>query len=189
MVTTIAIFAVGVGRRLAQRVLNFVLLLVVPFIAVAVARYLGGMFVFSVGNLNILTGCVMVLILCFLIFTVSNGFGVACLSIGVLLITLTITRDCMVSFHNAPFRPVSFLTINATMNITNACGFTPACGLVATVFVFVVLFVLALGVGAPGFGLTARVISHSFATAFTTMLLVLFCNADIFTSVNVGPSF
>lgn len=188
-IALVTIFTVRVKNELYNKIANFVILLLMPIFTISITECLNNVFIYNMTYLGFLGNYSVILVLYFLVFTISGSFKISYLSINTLLFGLAVAHSYVMDFRGTPFQPMDFLSITTAANVANTYNFAPGYKIITALLLFIFITIIILKMKKPKYNITVKIISRSFTATLVSVLLILFYGTSVFTNMGVKPDF
>lgn len=183
------IYTVRLKSQKLNRIMGFVVLLLMPIFLMAITEALNNVFVFNMRALGFLGNYLVILLAYFIIFALSGSFKTAYLTINVICVGLAAAHSYLMDFRGTPFQPMDFFSISTAKGVANTYDFTPNHKIVTAALLFVLLTVICIKIKTPKYTVPTKIISRAFTGTFTTVVMIIFYFTSIFTDLGVRPDF
>lgn len=185
-----AMFNIEIVNKKLNAVWHFLALIVVmPLIVVTMTECLNGVFIYDMTPLGLLGNYLVVLILLFLVYAISGSFKWACLIVVPVLFGFSVAQCYILDFRGTPFLPMDFLSVTTAMGVANTYNFTPNYKMVIASMIFIFIIIMSVKSKMPDFSAVTKVISRSFTSTFSVVVLILFFGTSVFANMGVRPDF
>lgn len=183
------VFNVKIKNSLFDKIWHFVLLLLMPIIAITMTECLNGIFIYDMTYLGFLGNYVVILIMYFIVFTLSGSFKLSYLIVTPVLYGFALAHCYVMEFRGTPFQPMDFLSITTAVGVANTYNYMPNYKIVIATLIFIFMIVIASKIKTPEYNLLTKVISRTFMGTFSAVILTLFFGTSIFANMGVRPDF
>lgn len=183
------VFNVKIKNSLFDKIWHFVLLLLMPIVAITMTECLNGIFIYDMTYLGFLGNYVVILIMYFIVFTLSGSFKLSYLIVTPVLYGFALAHCYVMEFRGTPFQPMDFLSITTAVGVANTYNYMPNYKIVIATLIFIFMIVIASKIKTPEYNLLTKVISRTFMGTFSAVILVLFFGTSIFANMGVKPDF
>lgn len=189
VIAAVTMFKLKIKHKLTAEILSFAALLITPLITITVTECLNNVFIGDMIPIGVVGNYVIVLVFYFIVFAVSGSLPITFMSVNVIIFGLAIAHSYVLEFRGTPFQPMDFLSIGTAAGVAGTYNFAPNYRIITAIFIITIMFITAIKMRTPKYNLITKIISRSFMTTFSAVLLILFYGTSIFADLGVKPDF
>ncbi len=189
IITAITVFNIKIKNDIFNKIYHFVILFLMPIVAITMTECLNGIFIYNMTYLGFLGNYLVILILYFIVFALSGSFKLSYLIITPILYGLSLAHCYVMEFRGTPFLPMDFLSVTTAAGVANTYNYMPNYKIVIATLIFIFILVLGAKTNTPKYNLVTKIISRTFAATFSSVLLILFFATSIFADMGIKPDF
>lgn len=182
-------YTIVITNDLYNKIWNFIMLLLMPVIAITMTECLNNVFIYDMTYLGFLGNYIVVAIMYFIVFAISGSFRLSYLIITPILFGFGIAHSYLMDFRGTPFIPMDFLSITTAVGVANTYNFAPTYKIITAAMIFIFIIIIGVKTKTPKYNLLTRVISRTFTASFSAVILILFFFTSVFADMGVRPDF
>ncbi|MCQ2441064.1 MAG: LTA synthase family protein [Clostridia bacterium] len=182
-------YSIKIKNDVANKVLHFVLLFVMPFLTITMTECLNGIFIYDMTYLGFIANYLLVLLLEFFVFAVSGSIKVPILTVNPLLYGFALAHCFVVEFRGTPFIPMDFLSITTAANVASTYSYKITYKIMIALLLFILIMVIGVKCKTPKYNIFTKIVSRTFTGAFFAILMSLFYFTSVFADAGVKPDF
>lgn len=184
-----AAYSVFIKNELFNKIWHMVFLFLMPFITITMTECLNNVFIYDMTYLGFLGNYIVVLVMFFIVYTVSGSFRMSYLIVNPILFGFSTAHSYIMEFRGTPFLPMDFLSIGTAMGVANTYDFTPTYKITIAALILIFTVIIGAKTKTPKYNLLTKIISRSFTGTFCAVLLLLFYGTSVFADMGVAPDF
>lgn len=182
-------YTIVITNDLLNKIWHLVFLLLMPIVAITMTECLNNVFIYNMTYLGFLGNYIVVLIMYFIVYAISGSLKLSYLIITPILFGFGVAHSYIMDFRGTPFIPMDFLSITTAAGVANTYNFTPNYKVITATMIFIFILIIGAKTKTPKYNLLTKVISRSFATSFSAIILILFYLTSVFADMGVRPDF
>ena len=184
-----AAFSVTIKNGMFNKVWHMIFMLLMPFVTITMTECLNDVFIYDMTYLGFLGNYLLVIIMYFVVFTLSGSFRLSYLIVNPILFGLAVAHSYIMDFRGTPFLPMDFLSIGTAAGVANTYNFTPTYKVMTASLIFIFIIIIGVKTKTPKYNLLTKIISRAFTGTFSAVLLILFYFTSFFADMGVKPDF
>ena len=184
-----AAFSVTIKNGTFNKVWHMIFMLLMPFVTITMTECLNDVFIYDMTYLGFLGNYLLVIIMYFVVFTLSGSFRLSYLIVNPILFGLAVAHSYVMDFRGTPFLPMDFLSIGTAAGVANTYNFTPTYKVMTASLIFIFIIIIGVKTKTPKYNLLTKIISRAFTGTFSAVLLILFYFTSFFADMGVKPDF
>ena len=169
-----AAYGIRIKNETANQVWHFAVLLLMPFLTISMTECLNDVFIYNMTYLGFLGNYLVILIMYFIVFALSGSYRLSILIVNPILFGLSVAHSYIMDFRGTPFLPMDFLSITTAAGVANTYNYTLTYKVMTATLIFIFIMVIGAKMKTPDYHIIAKVVLRSFATTFSSVLLILF---------------
>ncbi len=182
-------YRIKIKNELVGKIVYLALLFIMPLLTITMTECLNSIFIYDMTYLGFLGNYIVVLLLYFLIFTLSGSLRISLIISNTLLYGLALAHAYIVEFRGTPFIPMDFLSITTAKGVANTYDYTPTYNIIIATLLFIFILIVAAKISAPKYKTITKIISRGFTGLFFTVVISLFYFTSVFADAGVKPDF
>lgn len=184
-----AAFSVTIKNGLFNKIWHMIFMLLMPFVTITMTECLNDVFIYDMTYLGFLGNYLLVIIMYFVIFTLTGSFRLSYLIVNPILFGLAVAHSYIMDFRGTPFLPMDFLSIGTAAGVANTYNYTPTYKVMTASLIFIFIIIIGVKTKTPKYNLITKIISRTFTGTFSAVLLILFYFTSFFADMGVKPDF
>ena len=184
-----AAFSVTIKNGTFNKVWHMIFMLLMPFVTITMTECLNDVFIYDMTYLGFLGNYLLVIIMYFVVFTLTGSFRLSYLIVNPILFGLAVAHSYIMDFRGTPFLPMDFLSIGTAAGVANTYNFTPTYKVMTASLIFIFIIIIGVKTKTPKYNLLTKIISRAFTGTFSAVLLILFYFTSFFADMGVKPDF
>ena len=184
-----AAFSVTIKNGLFNKIWHMIFMLLMPFVTITMTECLNDVFIYDMTYLGFLGNYLLVIIMYFVVFTLSGSFRLSYLIVNPILFGLAVAHSYIMDFRGTPFLPMDFLSIGTAAGVANTYNYTPTYKVMTASLIFIFIIIIGVKTKTPKYNLLTKIISRAFTGTFSAVLLILFYFTSFFADMGVKPDF
>ena len=184
-----AAFSVTIKNGLFNKIWHMIFMLLMPFVTITMTECLNDVFIYDMTYLGFLGNYLLVIIMYFVIFTLTGSFRLSYLIVNPILFGLAVAHSYIMDFRGTPFLPMDFLSIGTAAGVANTYNFTPTYKVMTASLIFIFIIIIGVKTKTPKYNLITKIISRTFTGTLSAVLLILFYFTSFFADMGVKPDF
>ena len=164
-------------------------MLLMPFVTITMTECLNDVFIYDMTYLGFLGNYLLVIIMYFVVFTLTGSFRLSYLIVNPILFGLAVAHSYIMDFRGTPFLPMDFLSIGTAAGVANTYNYTPTYKVMTASLIFIFIIIIGVKTKTPKYNLITKIISRTFTGTFSAVLLILFYFTSFFADMGVKPDF
>ena len=184
-----AAFSVTIKNGLFNKIWHMIFMLLMPFVTITMTECLNDVFIYDMTYLGFLGNYLLVIIMYFVVFTLTGSFRLSYLIVNPILFGLAVAHSYIMDFRGTPFLPMDFLSIGTAAGVANTYNFTPTYKVMTASLIFIFIIIIGVKTKTPKYNLLTKIISRAFTGTFSAVLLILFYFTSFFADMGVKPDF
>ena len=184
-----AAFSLTIKNGLFNKIWHMIFMLLMPFVTITMTECLNDVFIYDMTYLGFLGNYLLVIIMYFVIFTLTGSFRLSYLIVNPILFGLAVAHSYIMDFRGTPFLPMDFLSIGTAAGVANTYNFTPTYKVMTASLIFIFIIIIGVKTKTPKYNLITKIISRTFTGTFSAVLLILFYFTSFFADMGVKPDF
>lgn len=184
-----AAFSVIIKNDLLNKIWHMVFLFLMPFVTITMTECLNNVFIYDMTYLGFLGNYIVVLIMYFIVYTVSGSFRLSYLIVNPILFGFATAHSYIMDFRGTPFLPMDFLSVGTAMGVANTYDYTPTYKITIAALILIFIIIIGIKTDTPKYNLLTKIISRSFTGTFFSVILLLFYGTSVFADAGVAPDF
>ena len=165
------------------------LIFLMPFISITMTECLNTVFIYDMTVLGFIANYVFVLLLYFLVFSLSGSVKLSILIVNAILYGFAIAHCYIVYFRGTPFLPMDFSGIRTGMNVAGSYDLKFLYTAIIGTYLFFLLVVFGFKTKTPNYSALLKIALRSFMGAFFAALMFIFYFTSILSDAGVRPDF
>ena len=125
----------------------------------------------------------------FIFFALTGSLKVTYIVVPPILYGFALAHSYIMDFRGTPFIPMDFLSITTAAGVASTYNFIPNYKVIMGTFVFIFIMTIAFKTKTPKFHIATKIVSRTFTSAFSIVLLTLFFATSVFADMGVKPDF
>ena len=182
-------FTIRIKNERADKIWQFILLLLMPFATITMTEALNDMFIYNMTYLGFLGNYLVITIFYFIVFAISGSFRISYLVITPILFMFGVAHSYIMDFRGTPFLPMDFLSVTTAMGVANTYNYAPTYKVILASLIFIFILIIAIKTKTPKYNLVTKIISRTFTGTFAAVMLLLFFGTSFFANMGVRPDF
>ena len=182
-------FTVKIKNDLINKIWHLVFLFLMPILTIIMTEALNNIFIYDMTYLGFLGNYLVILIMYFIFFALTGSLKVAYIVVPPILYGFALAHSYIMDFRGTPFIPMDFLSITTAAGVASTYNFIPNYKVIMGTFVFIFIMTIAFKTKTPKFHIATRIVSRTFTSAFSIVLLTLFFATSVFAKMGVRPDF
>ena len=184
-----AAFSLTIKNGLFNKIWHMIFMLLMPFVTITMTECLNDVFIYDMTYLGFLGNYLLVIIMYFVIFTLTGSFRLSYLIVNPILFGLAVAHSYIMDFRGTPFLPMDFLSIGTATGVANTYNYTPTYKVMTASLIFIFIIIIGVKTKTPKYNLITKIISRTFTGTFSAVLLILFYFTSFFADMGVKPDF
>ena len=184
-----AAFSVTIKNGMFNKIWHMIFMLLMPFVTITMTECLNDVFIYDMTYLGFLGNYLLVIIMYFVIFTLTGSFRLSYLIVNPILFGLAVAHSYIMDFRGTPFLPMDFLSIGTAAGVANTYNYTPTYKVMTASLIFIFIIIIGVKTKTPKYNLLTKIISRAFTGTFSAVLLILFYFTSFFADMGVKPDF
>lgn len=184
-----AAFSVTIKNGMFNKIWHMIFMLLMPFVTITMTECLNDVFIYDMTYLGFLGNYLLVIIMYFVIFTLTGSFRLSYLIVNPILFGLAVAHSYIMDFRGTPFLPMDFLSIGTAAGVANTYNYTPTYKVMTASLIFIFIIIIGVKTKTPKYNLITKIISRTFTGTFSAVLLILFYFTSFFADMGVKPDF
>lgn len=184
-----AAFSITIKNDIFNKVWHMIFMLLMPFVTITMTECLNDVFIYDMTYLGFLGNYLLVIVMYFIVYTLSGSFKLSYLIVNPILFGLGVAHSYLMDFRGTPFLPMDFLSIGTAVGVANTYDYTPTYKVMTASLIFIFIMIIGAKTKTPKYNLLTKIISRAFAGTFSSVLLILFYFTSFFADMGVKPDF
>lgn len=153
---------------------------VMPLVTITMSEALNYVFVYNMYYYAFISGYILILLLCCLVYTFCGSIKVSLISVNVTVYLLSMANYYVTLFRGTPFLPMDFLSISTATNVAVTYNYTPSFNVIISTVLIVFIVVLSTKLKTPKLKLSSKVISRAVCFALFSIVFSTFYFTNFF---------
>lgn len=184
-----AAYSIIIKNDIFNKVWHMIFMLLMPFVTITMTECLNDVFIYDMTYLGFLGNYLLVIVMYFIVYTLSGSFKLSYLIVNPILFGLGVAHSYLMDFRGTPFLPMDFLSIGTAVGVANTYDYTPTYKVMTASLIFIFIMIIGAKTKTPKYNLLTKIISRAFTGTFSCVLLILFYFTSFFADMGVKPDF
>ena len=172
-----------------NRAFHIALIFAMPVLSITMTECLNSIFIYDMTVWGFIANYVFVLLLYFLVFSLSGSVKLSILIVNPILYCFAITHCYLMYFRGTPFLPMDFSAIKTGLNVANAYTFKLLYNAILGTYLLVIIIIIGIKLKTPRYNSLFKIALRSFMGAFFAGLLFIYFFTSILSDAGVKPDF
>ena len=182
-------FTIRIKNDLINKIWHLVFLFLLPIVTITMTESLNNIFIYDMTYLGFWGNYLVILIMYFIFFALTGSLKVAYIVVPPILYGFALAHCYIMDFRGTPFIPMDFLSITTAAGVASTYNFMPNYKVIMGTFTFIFIMTVAFKTKTPKFHIATKIISRTFTSVFSIVLLTLFFATSVFADMGVKPDF
>lgn len=172
-----------------NRAFHILLLFLMPFLSITMTECLNSIFIYDMTVLGFIANYIFILLLYFLVFSLSGSVKLSILIVNPVLYGFAIAHCYLMYFRGTPFLPMDFSAIKTGLNVANAYSFKLLYNAVLGTYLFIIIVIIGIKAKTPRYNSLFKIALRSFMGAFFATLMFVYFFTSVLADAGVKPDF
>ncbi len=173
----------------ATAIVNTVVVLLLPIVAMTMAECLNGVFTWDWSPRTLFLNYILYMLFYGTVYVLSGSYRLPMLVVNALVFLLALTNYYVKSFRGTPFIPMDLFAAGTAANVASAYDFSFNYQVVIAVLLLVFLTVTALRLRTPRMHFILKVASRVFFGVLTACVVSIYLFTDLYAQAGLSPDF
>ena len=182
-------YTISIKSEIADKAFHVILLFLFPILSITMTECFNGIFIYDMTYLGFFANYILVLLMYFLVFSLSGRIKLCILIVNPILYAFAITHCYVMYFRGTPFLPMDFSAASTGLNVLSAYKFKLLYNTILGTYLLISIIVLGIKVKTPKFHPVFKITLRSFMGVFFGVLMFVFYFTSALSDAGVKPDF